>query len=524
MSRSSSLPVEHWRVRKEIKHAKGGVVAAQNARAAAVGVEILAEGGNAMDAAVATAMALAVVEPWMSGLGGCGFLMTYEAKNGSVEAVDFGTAAPADLDPSAFGLAEGAEKDADLFGWERVRDDRNVHGPLSIGVPGTVAGLALALERFGRMPWKRVLEPAVAFAREGHVVDWWSTLKIAGEAATLCRYDDAARVFLPDGLPPVAKGTASPHLDLSPLADTLEQLSRAGAPDFYKGDIAQSLAEDMNEAGAWLSSNDLNAYSARLTEPHRLERAGSELYLLGGLTAGPTFADALSRLGPVGEETPRVEYFGRCARSLWDAYEHRLRYLGHDGDTAGQGSTTHLSVADSEGNLVALTNTLLSLFGSKVLSPRTGIMMNNGVMWFDPRPGGANSLAPGARPLCNISPLIATRGGAPWFALGGSGGRRILPAVFQVTSFLVDLGMRVEEAVHHPRINVDGGGAVEVDPRLGEGVMAKIGEELPAIWIEALMTPNHYGNPLIAGCDAGTCFGAAQTFSPVSAALGCESR
>ena len=204
----ASVPVENWKIEKTVARAAGGVVAAQSAPAAAVGAEVLADGGNAIDAAVATALALSVTEPWMSGLGGCGYLVTYQAASGSVEVIDFGTAAPARLDPSAFPLAEEGLPDSDLFGWPRVAGDRNVQGPMSIGLPGSVAGLGLAQESFGRLPWRSVVQPALALARQGHVVDWWSTLKIAGAAASLRLFEGTSRIYLPGGLTPAASELA----------------------------------------------------------------------------------------------------------------------------------------------------------------------------------------------------------------------------------------------------------------------------------------------------------------------------
>ena len=150
----------------------------------------------------------------------------------------------------------------------------------------------------------------------------------------------------------------------------------------------------------------------------------------------------------------------------------------------------------------------------------TGILLNNGVMWFDPTPGRPNSIAAGKRPLSNMCPLVSTRAGAPWFALGGSGGRRILPAVFQMTAFLVDCGLSPEEAVAQPRLNVDGGPFVEADPRLGPAVIEAVAAGLPLRQVEALVSPNHYANPLIAGFEGETAFAAAQPRSPVSAAVG----
>jgi len=513
-------PIEQWRIDKPVVRSADGVVAAQNARAARVGADVLRAGGTAVDATVATAFALAVVEPWMSGLGGCGYLVSYRREAANVAAVDFGTAAPRALDPTAFALLPGGSQDADLFGWLRVVGDRNLHGPLSIGLPGTVAGLALAHQRFGRLPWRDLLQPAIELAKIGHRVDWWSTLRIAGEAVDLRRYPTTAAIYLPDGLPPVGVADGSLALDLGALAGTLERLAAAGAEDFYRGDIARALAADMAAAGSWLAADDLADYRALETTPRTVARNGAEIHLLPGLNAGPTFAEALARLPQLAAGPPGPDGFAALARALWASYQDRLARLGHDGDRAGQTSTTHISVADGAGNLASLTNTLLSLFGSKVLSPSTGILMNNGINWFDPVPGRPNSIAAGRRPLCNMCPLVATRGGQPWFAVGGSGGRRILPAVFQLTAFLVDCGMSPEDVVRQPRINVDGGPVVEADPRLGPAVLEAIAAELPLRPVEALVQPNHYANPLIAGVEGDTAFGAAQLRSPVSAAVG----
>ncbi len=514
------MPIENWQVSKPIARSPRGVVAAQNWRAAQVGAEILEAGGNAVDAAVATACALAVAEPWMSGLGGCGYMVVYSAAAQVVRVVDFGTVAPGGLDPAAYPLSSVAAADHDLFGWPGVEGERNVRGPLSIGVPGSVAGLGLALSRFGSLPWSEVLAPAIALAEQGHVVDWWTTLLVARDAAALRENQAAAAVYLPDGLPPVATEIGKLKLDLGRLPATLRRLAEAGPEDFYRGAIAEALVSDVAALGGALSAEDLAGYEARVVEPLTVPRGNAAVHLPPGLTAGPSFADALDALGPIAEGAPGPKAFAAYARALTEAYRRRLAEIGHDGDQAGQGCTTHLSVADAEGNLVALTNTLLSPFGSRVVSPGTGVLLNNGIMWFDPRPGRPNSIAPGKRPLCNMCPLVATREDRPWFALGGSGGRRILPAVFQVASFLIDAGLSLEAAVRQPRINVDGGSEVEVDPRLGDAVAKAIAEALPIRLVEAVLTPNHYANPVIALHDGETCLGAAQLPSPVAAAVG----
>src|SRR5579863_4582260 len=179
--------MQNWVVRKPAVSSRGGIVASQNGVAATIGAEILAAGGTAVDAVVATAFALAVREPWNSGLGGIGFMVVQPPGGSRAEVIDFGPIAPAGLDPAAYPLT--GEMRTELFTWPRVEGDRNMHGPLSFVIPSAVRGYALAVERFGRTPWRDLVAPAVALARQGLPVDWWVTLKTAAAAADLRRYD-----------------------------------------------------------------------------------------------------------------------------------------------------------------------------------------------------------------------------------------------------------------------------------------------------------------------------------------------
>jgi len=192
---------QNWEVRKPGASSRGGVVASQSGMAARVGAEMLASGGSAVDAAVATAFALAAVEPWNSGLGGIGFMVVHQAGADRAEVVDFGPVAPHGLDPAAFPLT--GQMRTELFTWPQVVADRNMHGPYSFAIPSAVRGYALAVERFGRLPWRELVKPAVTLARAGLPVDWFTTVKVASAAADLRRYDESRRVWLPDGLPPV---------------------------------------------------------------------------------------------------------------------------------------------------------------------------------------------------------------------------------------------------------------------------------------------------------------------------------
>ena len=187
------------RFTKQSVSGRGGVVAAQHGEAARVGADVLAAGGNAVDATVAVSFALGVVEPWMSGMGGGGFMVVRET-SGDAHSLGFGMRAPARLDPSAYPLSEGIADG--VFPWPNVKDDRNLVGPLSIAVPGLVDGIGAAHRRWGRMPWKSLLEPAVALAREGLCADWYATLVIGNAARRIAKDAESARWFLPGGFPP----------------------------------------------------------------------------------------------------------------------------------------------------------------------------------------------------------------------------------------------------------------------------------------------------------------------------------
>lgn len=226
---------QHWQLRKPPARvgAGGGMVVSQVKAAAEAGAAMLAAGGTAADAAVATAFSLAALEPWNSGLGGIGFAQVM-APGGPAETFDFGPVAPAGLDPSAYPMTGRMKQD--LFPWPEVEGDRNVHGPLSCVIPSAVAGYALLHARHGRLPIRDVLAPAVAFAKRGLPQDWYTTLKVATSAAVLRMYPESARIYLPGGLPPVPPYQGSPgFFVLGNLPATLERLQQAGLEDFYRG-------------------------------------------------------------------------------------------------------------------------------------------------------------------------------------------------------------------------------------------------------------------------------------------------
>ncbi len=472
-----------------------GIVVSQSRVAAEAGANVLCAGGNAVDAAVVTALALGVTEPWMSGLGGGGAMLIAQPGDGRVEAIDFGMVAPQRLDPTDYPLAGGVSQD--LFGWPRVADDRNLLGGTAIAVPGQVAGLSLALERFGTWPWHRTLEPAIALAEQGLSVDWYAALMVATSARDLDRFASSRAVYLPDGYPPapawVARPASEPLIRQPVLARTLRRLADAGPRDFYDGETARAIASDVQAAGGALSDEDLNRYRARQIEPQTQTYRTAKLHVVPPLTGGPTLLRALAKLaeGPQPGAAPDPSTYVGYAEAMREAFAHRFRTMGDSGAGDGAECTSHLAVVDRNGMMVTLTQTLLSVFGSKLVLPSTGILMNNGLYWFDPEPGRPNSLGPGKRCLANYCPLIGqTADGG--FALGASGGRKIIPAVLQLTSFLVDFRMGLDEAFHRPRIDVSGTDLVVSDDALDAEVRAALCDRFGAIDARRAAFPYHF--------------------------------
>jgi len=488
-------PQETWTITKPAARGKGGVVASQHYEASAIGVRVLREGGNAVDAAVAMGLAIGAVEPWMSGIGGGGFMIVWQAKERKAWCVGFGMPSPRGLDPKRYPLTGTTRPGA---WWPEVEGDRNLMGYESVGVPGVVDGLATALERFGTRPFAQMVQPAAALAERGMTVDWYATARIAGEAKRLAGHAESARVFLPGGLPAAADSDQGfLRLKLGRLAETYRRLARHGPRDFYEGGLAADIAADVQAGGGALGLDDLRAYRATVAPALSFPYRDVDVHAAAGLNAGPSLKTALDRLGAGWTPGPRPDAaaFAAYADALAHAYAERLTRMGDPGLPSG--CTTHLSVADGEGNMVALTQTLLFLFGSMVMLPRTGILLNNAIAWFDPRPGTPNAIAPAKWPLTNMCPVAITRNGEGLMAAGASGGRRILPAVMQLASFVVDHGMDAEAAAHHPRIDVSGTELATWDPRLGPDVAAAVGRRLKAQPNQPRTMPVGYACPNI---------------------------
>jgi gamma-glutamyltranspeptidase/glutathione hydrolase len=481
-------------VRKPSARSRAGIVVTQNRVASEVGVRVLKEGGNAVDAAIAAAFAVGVVEPWMSGIGGVGAMLVREAKTGKITGIDFGGRSPKGLKIEDFPLAGGLDE-GNLFGWPLVKENRNTVGPKALVAPTEPAGLALAHKMFATKPWRVLVEPAVKLAEEGPVADWHTMLVITSALGDLMKDPGCAKRFLRNGLPPVPSapqaGLAPVRMPAPELARTLRAIAADGAQVLYSGPLAAAIVEDVQALGGYLTGDDLAAVAPRAVEPLRFSYRDRTLHVMPELNGGPTLAvafDDLKKRGSPAGAGPDGDRFVAYAKSLETAWLDRFTRMGDAGERSLPTSTTHLSVVDRDGNMVTLTQTLLSLFGCRVVLPKTGILMNNGINWFDPRPGGPNGIAPDRRGLSNYVPTIMTGGDAD-IAIGGCGGRRIIPAVFQLLAMAADYGFDLDTAFHQPRVDVSGGMAVTVDRRLPADVRRKLDDNLTTILAEPVVYP-----------------------------------
>jgi gamma-glutamyltranspeptidase / glutathione hydrolase len=506
-------------VRKTVIATEAGVVASQHKRAAQVGASILAAGGDAVDAAVATSFALGVVEPWMSGVAAGGCMVLWRADERRAQVVDYGMRSPRELDPANYPLS-GGPRNTDLFPWAAVVGDRNVQGATAVAVPGVVSGMGLAHARYGRKTWRELVTPAVQLAKDGLLADWYSGLITASVAKPLSLDPDAAAMFLDEGRFPILGQWASSterHLNQRSLAATLQSIAEQGPRGLYEGEVARALVRDVRAKGGCLSEADLAGYEARWAEPLAIDYRGGHIYAAPGLTGGPTFAQAVRLLEqefqPSGHG-PDAQSYRATARALDAAFRARLGSMGDHESPQAPGCTTHFSVVDRHGNMCAVTQTLLSIFGSRVVSPSTGVVLNNGIMWFDPEPGKPNSLAPGKRVLANYCPVVGVAQDGRSFALGASGGRKILGAVLQLSSFLMDHRMSLQDAFHQPRIDVSGNGQVIADALLSEEIRSALSQEMSTSAARRVIFPYSFACPAGVLRDGGRNMGCTEIMSP----------
>ncbi len=484
-------------VKREVV-ASRAVVAANQPLATAAGLEMLAAGGNAVDAAVATLAALTTVEPMMVSIFGAGFFL-HRTPGGEIVALDNYATVPAAARPDMFEPVPGSLENETV-------GRRNSVGHLAVAVPGALRGWALMLERYGTLPLATVLAPAIRHAEDGFTVSPYLAQAIA-ETPELADYPASAAVFLPDGRPP-APGTRLARRD---YGQTLRQVAEGGAAVMHAGEVGRLVVAEMERAGGWITLDDLAGYEARWRTPVRGHYRGYEIVSMAPASSGGTHVVQILNL--LEAEDLRGLGFGtvdsvhRFLEALKLAFADRARYMA-DPDrvevpvawltsktyaaarrrdlnrerageylagapvlAGGEGDcTTHMTVIDADGGVVTTTQTLNSLFGSRVTAPGTGMLLNNCMALMDPTPGRTNSIAPGKRILSSMSPTIVQRDGRPWFALGTPGGTRIFAAVTQAIINVIDHSMTLQQAVEAPRVWTMGANVLVEDtfPNLAE--------------------------------------------------------
>ena len=466
-----------------------GLVVSVDPYASRVGAETLRAGGNAIDAAVATAFALAVTHPEAGNLGGGGFMVARLAETGETFCVDFREKAPALATPDMFLDNQGEI------------DPKKVNvGWLVVGVPGSPMGLWTAHRKAGRFPWRDLVAPAVRLAEEGFVVDEVLSKSLAAQEDAFARFGEPARVYLRDGKAP----KPGDRLRLADLAGALRAIMEQGPDGFYKGEIAERIERAMQANGGLVRKKDLADYRAVVRAPITTTYRGHEVVSISPPSSGgTTLCEMLNilegyDLGKLGADAPRSIHLK--AEAMKRAFHDRAKFLG-DPDfvemplemllskrhaaawRAGIGAqatssasfgadiltasenaeTTHFSVVDRDGNMVAVTTTLEGSYGAKVIAPGTGVLLNNEMHDFNVKPGltdttgrigtAPNLIAPGKRMLSSQTPTLVVKDGKPFLVLGSPGGRTIINTVLQVISNVVDHGMDIQAAVDSPRIH-----------------------------------------------------------------------
>ncbi|MGB2869553.1 MAG: gamma-glutamyltransferase [Bacteroidota bacterium] len=472
-------------------HARNGMVVSSHYLASNVGLQILKDGGNAVDAAVATGLALEVVLPSAGNIGGGGFMIVYW-KDGRVGAFDFREKAPAAATESMYVDRKGT-----------YITDLNHRGFLSIGVPGTVAGFDLALKKFGSKSWKELTAPAMRLAEKGFPLSWGLAESFAAESTDFVKYPSSARIFLKSDSMVFKAGEVWKQPD---LAKTLKRIQSKGRDGFYKGETAKRLAEFMKKNGGLITEADLAAYAAIERTPTHGSYRGYDVYSMCPPSSGGTALVEMLNilegydLKSLGHNS--AAYLHLLTESMRRAYADRARYLGDPdfnpeiplgrltsksyaeklrasidpkkaslsdpvrfNEASESPQTTHYSVVDKDGNAVVVTYTLEDSYGSRIVADGLGFLLNDEMGDFNAQPGRTDSTGTigtspnlvqgGKRMLSSMTPTIVTKGGVPYLLIGSPGGRTIMNTVLQIVLNVVDFGMNISEAItagriHHP--------------------------------------------------------------------------
>ncbi|MCG3088240.1 gamma-glutamyltransferase [Sporosarcina cyprini] len=470
-----------------------GMVTTAHPLATQIGADVLKNGGNAVDAAVAIQFALNVTEPMMSGIGGGGFLMYYDAESGETQILNSRERAPAGATPDMFLDDKG----------NAIPFAERATGGKAVGVPGTLKGLEEALARWGTMSMEELIDPSIQLAEDGFPIDSVLAQAIEDNKAMLYR-TAAGNVFVPNGNP-LREGDLLVQKD---LAKAFTLIKKEGTDAFYKGDIAKAIADVVQQYGGSLTVEDLAAYDVTMDKPIWGEYKGYQIASMPPPSSGGVFL--LQMLGILDGvdlsqyDVKSWEKYHLLAESMHLAYADRAAYAGDpefidvplegllhpdyiqerlnlinldkmiEKPTAGDpwayqdmkqesviveqpkdgqpGETTHFSVADQWGNVVSYTTTIEQLFGTGLMVPGYGIMLNNELTDFDAMPGGANQVEPNKRPLSSMTPTIVFENGKPVLTVGSPGGPTIITSVLQTIINSIAYDMELKAAVEEPRI------------------------------------------------------------------------
>jgi gamma-glutamyltranspeptidase/glutathione hydrolase len=500
-----------FRCQKQPASGSRGMVVSNHPLASAAGAEMLAAGGNAIDAAIATLFALTVVEPMMVGIIGGG-MAHIRLADGSHRFIDGQSRVPLAVRPDTYRSRPGSAHDV----FDTV-DDENLRGAKAVAVPGSLKAWCETLARFGTMPLADVMQPAIRHARRGFAATPYLHECIVDGAREMLKDKPISQVFLPGGEPL----KAGDRVVQPEYAETLEHIARHGEAALYHGPLGDILVDYMKAHGGFIGREDLTTYKTVERSPIRAEYRGwtilgppppaasgvhiaqmlnilegYDIAAMGFGTAATihhlaevlkiAFADRAAASGdpdfvavPV-ERLTSKEYAAIRRRAIDST---RAQKWGAGVSQLEGAHTTHMTVADAFGNVVATTQTINNLFGAKILIPGLGTVPNNYMNLYDPRPGHAQSLAPGKRVTTSMSPVMALRDGKLVYALGLPGGKKIFPSALQALLNLIDHGMSLQEAVEAPRVWTEGN-ALEVEQAVPEAVRAQLkamGHEVAAV-------------------------------------------
>lgn len=527
-----------------------GMVVSSNSDAARVGAMVLAQGGNAVDAAIAMEFALNVSEPPFSGIGGGGFMVIYEAATQEVTIIDSRERAPASAEPDMF-----LRYNPDTMKWEEIPLAERRKFGTAVGVPGALAGAQTALDLFGTWSLKQTLDPAVELADNGVIVTQLLEESIAANLALLAGNEAASEVFLPGGQP-LQAGDLLVQPD---LADTFRLLQKKGIDAFYGGEIGEAFVAEVQAMGGGMTMQDLADYEVTIDEPVSGHYGDYEIVSTappssGGLTVLQTlaildhwdleqfagdpvaryhltlqalqlaFADRNAYLGdPEFVEIPLEgwldpEYIEMRAGLLApDSYLCLSQMAGPVPGSTGEvqspqgvygGETTHMTVADRWGNLVAFTTTIEQVFGTGHVLPGYGFILNNELTDFNSFPGSPNEVQPDKRPMSSIAPTIVFEDGEPVMTIGSPGGPRIIGSVVQVLINVLDLGLDLQTAVALPRV-FSSSCSASPNVRWDAGFPADVRAGLTALGYKFEAAPQEVGNVNMMSIEDGTYTGAA---------------